>query len=177
MPRRLLSRSKASSVGSKGTSRRHHTMRKTKKRQSRKHKGGFFGEFSNIGSTVGQGLKEGVIRGFKQAPQEVFSSLRSKGSSYLQPSGSIANYAGNNIQNIIAGHHAELGREVGKTLRAIKNTRFNNQGLVPRIQGSILNPYLSKSMLTAQQIAKNQRKFSFNSPTSMPTSSSKPLLE
>lgn len=76
--------------------------------------GGFL---KNLGSAIGQGISTGI----KQAPQEIIRSLRSKGSTYLEPSGSIANYAGNNIQNIIQSHHKELGSSVGQNVKKFLN--------------------------------------------------------
>jgi hypothetical protein len=97
------------------------TIRRSRQRKTRRrYKGGAF--MQAIGEGIGQGIKQGI----KQTPKALMTSIRSKGSSYLLPSGSIANYAGNNIQNIIQGHHQELGAHVGKSLQNIKTSLTTN---------------------------------------------------
>ena len=88
-------------------------MRITHRRTRRR--GGALGDF---GTAVFSGIKQGI----KNAPKEIYSTLRSSGSSYLTPTGSIANYAGNNIQNIIKSHNETFRRDMGNKINALKTT-------------------------------------------------------
>ena len=83
--------------------------------KTRKRRGGF------IKNLLGA-VQEGAIKGFKQAPKQIYKSLKNSGSSYLKPSGSIANYAGNNIQNILQQHENNLRLGIRSGLQNIKTS-------------------------------------------------------
>lgn len=162
----------------KKSSRRH--SRRQRKTRKRLHKGGF----------IMQAIGEGFQKGLKQAPKEIISSLRSQGSSYLQPSGSIANYAGNNIQNIIQGHHQELGAHVGKSMQNIKTSltsSFNKSksNKTSKIK-TYLDPYkfaqkssISPNLLKKQSMVFNNKYTGTRNDKGYPLQSLKPkqLLE
>jgi hypothetical protein len=88
---------------------------KTRKLKRSRRRGGFL---ANLAGAV----KEGAIKGFKQAPKQIYKSLKNSGSSYLKPSGSIANYAGNNIQNILQQHENNLRLGIRSGLQNIKKS-------------------------------------------------------
>ncbi len=121
-------------------------MRKT--RRMKKIYGGFISE---LGNAVYSGFKQGL----KNVPKELRSSIKSSGSSYLTPTGSIANYAGNNIQNIIKSHNESFRRNMGNKINTLKTTTFKNKNkkhLMPlqyifkqqQIKPSSLQSYNSK---------------------------------
>jgi hypothetical protein len=83
-----------------------------------RRRGGAIGEFGNA-------VFSGIKQGFKNAPKQIYSSLRSSGSSYLTPSGSIANYAGNNIQNIIKSHNESFRKNMGNKMNTLRTTIKN----------------------------------------------------
>ncbi len=115
-------------------------MRKTHKRK----RGGAIGQFaSELGTAVFSGIKQGI----KNAPKEIYSSLKSSGSSYLTPTGSIANYAGNNIQNIIKSHNETFRRNMGNKMNTLRTT-IKNKNKKPIGMKYPIMPY---SILGAQQ--------------------------
>ncbi len=88
-------------------------MRRTHRRTRRRG-----GALSELGNAIYSGFKQGL----KNVPKEIRSSIKSSGSSYLTPTGSIANYAGNNIQNIIKSHNESFRRNMGNKINALKTT-------------------------------------------------------
>jgi hypothetical protein len=138
------------------------TIRRSRQKKTRR--GGF----------LMQVIGEGVKQGFKQVPQEILSSLRSKGSSYLQPSGSIANYAGNNIQNIIQGHHQELGAHVGKSMQNIKTSLTTNSNKSKSYsQKTYINPKKYSSVSSYPRNVLRKQQSIFNNKFSMPRKNNK----
>lgn len=91
-------------------------MRRTYRRK--KSSGGFL---QKLGDTVYSGVKQGL----QNAPKQIYSSLKSSGSSYLTPTGSIANYAGNNIQNIIKSHNESFRKNMGNKMNTLRATLKN----------------------------------------------------
>jgi hypothetical protein len=87
----------------------------------RTYKGKRGGFLQQLGNAVYSGVKQGI----KNAPKQIYSSLKSSGSSYLTPTGSIANYAGNNIQNIIKSHNESFRRDMGNKMNTIRTTLKN----------------------------------------------------
>ncbi len=128
------------------------------------------------GGFIMQAIGEGVKQGFKQAPREIMSSIRSKGSSYLLPSGSIANYAGNNIQNIIQGHHQELGAHVGKSMKNIKTSLTTNSNKSKSFsQKTYIDPKKYSFMTSISPNALKKQQSVFNNKFSMPRKNNKNL--
>ncbi len=76
------------------------------------------GALSQLGNAIYSGFKQGL----KNVPKEIRSSIKSSGSSYLTPTGSIANYAGNNIQNIIKSHNESFRRNMGNKINTFKSS-------------------------------------------------------
>ncbi len=76
------------------------------------------GALSELGNAIYSGFKQGL----KNVPKEIRSSIKSSGSSYLTPTGSIANYAGNNIQNIIKSHNESFRRNMGNKINTLKSS-------------------------------------------------------
>jgi hypothetical protein len=108
-------------------------MRRTNKRTRRR--GGALG---NFGSAVFSGIRQGI----KNAPKEIYSTLRSSGSSYLTPTGSIANYAGNNIQNIIKSHNESFRRDMGNKMNTLRTTIKNkNKKPIGAVKYGPIMPY------------------------------------
>ncbi len=104
-------------------------------------KGGFL---ANLAGAV----KEGAIKGLKQAPKQFYKSLKNSGSIYLKPSGSIANYAGNNIQNILQQHENNLRLGIRSGLQNIKKSLTKNKPASPigrnYTQNYKFKPYYNK---------------------------------
>ncbi len=92
---------------------------KTRKQRKSRRRGGFL---ANLAGAVKEGTITGLKKGLKQAPKHIYKSLKNSGSAYLKPSGSIANYAGNNIQNILQQHENNLRLGIRSGLQNIKKS-------------------------------------------------------
>ncbi len=147
------------------------TIRRSRQRKTRRrYKGGAFMQALSEG--IGQGIKQGI----KQTPKALMASIRSKGSSYLLPSGSIANYAGNNIQNIIQGHHKELGAHVGKSLQNIKTSLTTNSNKSKSYsQKTYIDPKKYSFMTSISPNVLRKQQSVFNNKFSMPRRNNKNL--
>jgi len=123
-------------------------MRKTHKRT----RGGAIGQ---LGWELGNAVFSGIKQGIKNAPKQIYSSLKSSsGTSYLTPTGSIANYAGNNIQNIIKSHNESFRRDMGNKMNSIRTT-LKNKNKKPI--GTKYMPYAF--MESRQKIRPNFKKY------------------
>ena len=122
-------------------------MRRTYRRRKQ---GGFI---QQLGNAVYSGVKQGI----KNAPKEIYSSLKSSGSSYLTPTGSIANYAGNNIQNIIKSHNETFRKNMGNKMNTLRTTLKNkNKKPIAPMKYPIM-PYSFKRAIPANVKLPNSR--------------------
>ncbi len=121
-------------------------------RRSHKKRGG---ALANFGNAVFSGIKQG----FKNAPKQIYSSLRSSGSSYLTPSGSITNYAGNNIQNIIKSHNESFRKNMGNKLNTFKSTIKTTNKNKKMIQYPMMRSFTPRRNFTSKIGTMNFKKY------------------